>query len=119
VDAIGHFNGVSDPLCESYQIKNPLMMKSFGRPGKHEIDEQGRRVFDSIVSGYRACLFDIALKIQGKSRAGLKPESTLENLLGTYGIHGAAATEGVVKYLRKAMNDTALSRQTPLSYFLE
>ncbi len=72
VAAIGYYNNLHDPDSVAYRLKNPLLVKSFGRPGKHEIDEEGRRVFDSIVAGYRACLFDTEIKISGNSRAGLK-----------------------------------------------
>lgn len=118
VDAVGWHNNLNDSDSDAYRLKNPLLVKSFGRPGKHEIDNQGRRVFDSLISGYRACLFDLSLKIEGKSRAGLKPTDCLENLLGSYGITGPAATERIVKFLRKALKDQTVSGKTPLSYFL-
>lgn len=119
VAAIGYQNNLHDPESDAYRLNNPLLVRSFGRPGKHEIDEQGRRVFESLVSGYRACLFDVILKVQGKSRAKLKPEDTLENLLGTYGIKGAASVDHVIKFLRRALADTKINPQTKLQYFNE
>ena len=71
VDSIGRCNGMGDPESQCYKLRNPLLIRSFARPGKHETDDQGRRVFSSFLSGYKAGLFDIESKITGKSRAGL------------------------------------------------
>lgn len=119
VDAIAYHRNMEDPLSEAYTLKNPILVRSFGRPGQHEIDDQGRRKFNSLISGYRACLFDVHLKISGKSRAGLKTDSCLVNLLGSYGIKEPAAVERIVKFLRKALGNSELSGKTPLSYFME
>jgi len=119
VDILGKLNGMSNPESEAYALRNPLLIRSFARPGKHETDEQGRRIFTSFLSGYKAALFDASLKIEGKSRAGLKPTDTLVNLLGVYGIKEAGGIKNVVVFLRKALKDESLSQTTPLSYFME
>ena len=119
VDAISMFYGFHDPSTDAYKLRNPILIRSFARPGKHEIDEQGRRVFNSLISGYRSAIFDIELKVKGQSRAGLKPDDTIENLLGSIGIKGAAPISTVVKFLRVALSDDAISAKTPLSYFGE
>lgn len=119
VDAIAWHNNFHDPESLAYRLKNPLLVRSFGKPGQHEIDEDGRRVFESTVGGYRACLFDMDLKLSGGSRAKLNGESCLENLLGVYGIKGPAQIERVVKFLRKALKDPALTGKTVLTYFQE
>lgn len=118
IDAIAHQNNFDDPESTAYRLKNPLLVRSFGKPGKHEIDEEGRRIFDSVISGYRACVFDIELKLGGKSRAGLRAGDLLENLLGTYGVKGPAAVSNVVKFLRRAIGDQEISGRTPMTYFL-
>lgn len=117
VDAIGKTNGIHNPESEAYRLRNPLLIRSFARPGKHETDEQGRRVFKSLLSGYKAALFDMELKVRGQSRAGLQPTSTLANVLGVYGIHEPGGISNVVSFLRRALNDQAISALTPLSYF--
>jgi hypothetical protein len=119
VDILGKLNGMGDPESEAYALRNPLLIRSFARPGKHETDEGGRRIFSSFLSGYKAALFDASLKIEGKSRAGLKPTDTLVNLLGVYGIKEAVGIKNVVVFLRKALKDELLSQTTPLSYFME
>ena len=117
VDAISRVNGANDPESECYQLRNPLLIRSFARPGKHETDEKGRRVFTSWLSGYKAALYDCELKISGNSRAGLKPEDTLTNLLGVYGIKELGGIKNVVSFIRRALKDEAISKDTPLSFF--
>ena len=56
VDALSVLNGVNKPDSEAYQLRNPLLLRSFARPGKHDVDEQGRRVFDSYLGGYKAAV---------------------------------------------------------------
>ena len=120
VDAISKLNGCSNnPESDSYQLRNPLMVRSFARPGKHEVNNDGVRAFSSLLAGYKAGVFDMTLKLSGKSRAGLKPEDTLENLLGCYGIHGKAATDNIVSWLRRSLKDDSISARTELSFFLE
>lgn len=118
VDAIGRANAFHDPTSECYKLRNPLLIRSFARPGKHETDEQGRRIFSSLLSGYKAALFDIELKITGNSRAGLKPTDTLTNLLAVYGIKETGGVGYVVSFLRRALDDQAIAAETPLSYFI-
>src|SRR6266850_2635193 len=119
VDALAKVNGANDPESQCYNLRNPLMIRSFARPGKHETDEQGRRVFTSWLSGYKAACFDAQLKLEGNSRAGLKPTDTLTNLLGVYGIKEPGGISNVVSFLRRALKDQDINKDTPLSYFLD
>jgi len=120
VDAIAHLKGsLSNPDSELYQIRNPLGLPSFSRPGKNEIDDQGRRVFASLLAGLRACTFDCQLKCSGTSRAGIKVDDKLENLLRVYGVESKLSQDQVIKFLKRALKNQEISRQTPLSWFLE
>jgi hypothetical protein len=119
LDAIAHLKGYStNPDSTLYQIRNPLGIISFSRPGKNEIDDEGRRIFSSDLAGRRACLFDLELKVKGESRAGIKPEDKLENLLRVYGVSELLGQQQVVKFLKRALKDETISRTTPLAYFL-
>ena len=119
-DSIGKLHGCpNNPESESYKLRNPLLIKSFAKPGKHVTDELGRRAFDSLLAGYKAGLFDLELKIAGKSRAGLRPDDKLENLLGCYDIKEKAAVDCIVAFLRRALQDQTISAKTSLSYFTE
>lgn len=120
LDAIAHLKGYStNPDSALYQIRNPLGIMSFSRPGKNEIDDEGRRVFSSDLAGRRASLFDIELKISGASRAGIKAEDKLENLLRVYGITEIGGQQAVVKFLKRALKNESISKSTPLAWFLD
>lgn len=119
VDAVGKLNGIHNPDSVAYLLRNPLLIKSFAKPGKHETTEEGIRRFTSLLSGYKAATYDLDLKLTGKSRAGLKAGDTLTNLLGVYGIKELLAVDNVVSFLRRALKDPIINRTTPLTYFVE
>lgn len=119
VDALARLNGADDPLSDCYKLRNPLLIRSFARPGKHMIDDKGRRVFPSWLAGYKAACFDMDLKVRGQSRAGLKSTDTLTNLLGVYGLNNNQAVGRVTNFLKRALTDDGINIHTPLSYFIE
>lgn len=118
VDAVGSLKGFSNPDSLAYQLNNPLMIRSFARAGKHEITEDGYRIFNSSLAGYKSCCYDMDLKIRGASRAGLKPESsTLTNLAGVFELKEGLAVTQIVRFLRRSLKDETITKDTPLSYF--
>lgn len=120
VDGIGKLNGCpNDPESEAYRLRNPLMLKSYARLGKHEVTPEGIRIFTSFLSGYKAATFDVELKLKGQSRANVKSDSGLDQLLLCYGIKTAGAVDNVVSFIRRALADDSITRHTPCSYFLE
>lgn len=119
VNAISFLNDYSKPEADSYKLRNPLLLKSFSRPGKHEVDEHGRRRFESFQGGYRSAVWDVDLKISGKSNSGISPTDTLKNLLKVYGISHDEDQLVVVFFLRKALEDKTIDLLTPLQYFNE
>lgn len=119
LDAIASVNGWHSPDSESYQIHNPLLVMNFSLPGKNEVDEKGRRVFKTAASGTHSCLYDLKLKVNGESRAGLKKDDLLENLLGVYNVKELGGQQAVVKFLRRALKDQNITVKTPLAYFRE
>jgi hypothetical protein len=119
LDGIASVRGWSNPDSDAYQLRNPLLIQSFSRPGKNEIDKTGRRVFKSSLAGLRACLFDLELKVRGESRAGIKKDDHLENVLRVYGISELGGQQQIVKFLKRALKDSSISRTTSLSYFVE
>lgn len=118
-DSIASLNNFPSPDSEAYQLRNPLLIKSFSRPGKNEIDDKGRRVFGSSLAGIRAGLFDLQLKCSGESRAGLKKDDKLENLLRVFGITETLGQQQIVKFLKRSTKDDNITRQTPLAWFIE
>lgn len=118
-DGIARINSFGNPESEVYQLRNPLKLKSYGRPGRHDITAEGLRIFGSSLAGLKAALFDLEIKLKGLSRAGLKATDPLRNLLGCYGLHEKAAIDNVVAFVRRATKDESINAFTPLSYFLE
>jgi hypothetical protein len=119
VDAISDLFGGTYPGSDAYNLRNPLLVKSWARAGKHEIDEQGRRVFSSFLNGYKAGLYDIELKAKGLSRANVTAESPLIELLLCYQVENATSIKKIVNFLQRALNDPTISPMTPVSYFVE
>lgn len=117
--AIAKLNGGYTPEAPCYFIRNPLKVRSFARPGKHLITDEGLRIFPSILAGLKAGLFDLELKIKGQSRAGLKTTDTLSSLLNLYGITHKQAVDSVVSFVRRALHDDTVKGSTPLSYFID
>jgi hypothetical protein len=119
LDAISDWKGWNNPDSTAYQLRNPLLVKSFSRPGKNEITEDGTRVFNSSLAGLRAGLFDLEIKIRGESRAGVKSDDKLENILRVFGISEVGSQQKIVKFLRRALKDQNIQLTTPLSWFVE
>ena len=119
VDAIMTLHGYHKPDSECYRLRNPLMLKSFSRAGKHEVNEDGVRIFSRFLDAYHAAIFDIGCKVLGRSNSGIKKTDLLRNLLGVYGINQDKDQTQIVSFLRKALQNPDISLQTPLSYFAE
>jgi hypothetical protein len=126
-DAIGAVKGISDPTSPAYKIRNPLMTKSYAKEGDHVVTSDGVRVFRSWGDGYKSGIFDLRLKLSGKSRASvvvagvrrkLAAEDTLKELLHAYQVHSFDET-AVVSFLRAALEDDSLTVKTPMKFFLE
>jgi hypothetical protein len=117
VDAVGALKGWGNPDSAAYQLRNPLMLKSYALAGKHDVDDNGYRVFKSSLAGLKSSCFDMELKITGASRAGLTQTSTLTNLCGVYELSSSLAVTQVIRFLRRALKDESISKDTPLSYF--
>jgi len=67
----------------------------------------------------KAAMFDIQLKAEGKSRANAGPTSTLEQFLKCYNINTSAGVDHVVSFLRRALQNQDISKNTLMEYFLE
>jgi hypothetical protein len=117
--AIGDCNGAFHPGTTAFDLANPLLLRSFATPGKHSTNPDGIRIFPSLVNGIKAAGFDIELKLKGKSRAGLAPTDRLENLLKVFNIKEPGGISKIVSFLRRSLNSPDISKDTPLSFFLE
>lgn len=112
-EAIAHYSGYQ-PGSPLFAARNPGGLKAYSP--KHQKDEHGNRVFNSLLDGLQALIYDVELKVAGKSSARLTPQSTLADLAAAYG-QPATAGDAWAKFLRKACGDSGLNRRTPLSFF--
>lgn len=118
-DALASIKNWSNPDSDAYQLRNPLLVQSFSRPGKNEIDPTGRRIFSSALAGIRAGLFDLEIKVKGESRAGIKKDDKLENILRVFGVTELGGQQQVVKFLKRALKTQDVKLTTSLTWFLE
>jgi hypothetical protein len=115
-DSFAKMYGALDPQSDAYHLRNPLLLRAFSP--KHLRDDKGRRIFVSLVAGYENALLDIFIKCSGQSRAKLTPESTITDLVHTYG-NPTSAARYIVNFLRHALKDDTITERTNLRWFLE
>lgn len=114
-EAIIKHSGYQNPDSAVYLARNPGGLRAFSPA--HPRDEFGNRIFNSVLDGMQALLYDIELKITGRARSHLELNDTLTQLAVAYD-QPISAAQAWVKFLRRALRDEALSHKTPLSYFL-
>ena len=117
VDAIAYTLKAYQGDSLAYTLRNPILLRSYARPGKHQVDEEGHRIFDSYLGGYKAAVWDVELKLNGNSNCGLTETDRLRNLLGVLGLKKEEDILSVVYFLRKSLQDPSINQLTPLSYF--
>ena len=117
-DALMKLNGWSDPSSQAYRNRNPLLLRAFSLSRAQAQDENGVRVFTSLLGGYRAALNDLYHKASGRSRAKLGPDDPLEDLLRLYGSEHADARRKAALFLQRALGDDTVHVRTPLGWFL-
>lgn len=115
-EAIVHYSGYSEPGSPLHDARNPGGLKAMGLIQAR--DEKGNRTFRSVIDGLQALFYDVELKITGKSRAQLKPDSTLIDLSASYNLPITTSTAWA-RFLKKSLHDETITARTPLSYFTE
>ena len=115
-ESIIRYSGYSEPDSALYAARNPGALKATSM--RHLKNEHGHRVFSSFIDGVQALLFDLDLKLSGKSWANLSHTSTLEDLALAYSLPFTVA-DAWSKFLKKALGDSTINRRTPLSFFME
>jgi hypothetical protein len=119
IDAIALHNRANSPESPVYQLRNPLLLRSFAVGLRHETDDDGHRVFNSVLAGYKAAIYDVAIKVGGKSRVRLKPDHSLKDLLGVYGVLAPDTVKSAVNFLRRALADPSIRHDMPIAYFYD
>lgn len=122
-DAIGKANDIGNPESDAYQLRNPGLCRAYTFKHLGETDKFGRRIFTSLIGGYRFLVQDLEWKCSGNTRAKgaigkLKPTSTLAELLKSLRL-GQNSHYDTVYFLQCALHDFKIDAETPLSYFLE
>jgi len=123
-DAIGKLNKIHEPSSDAFQLRNPGLFRAYTYKHLAETDEKGRRIFTSMIGGYRFLVQDLTWKCSGETRAKgeagkLKPTSTLVDLLRAFRLTGAGDIFELVNFLQEALKDESISATTALSFFLE
>lgn len=124
-DAIAFLHTMHDPKSDAYQLRNPALARAYSYRHLGEVDNKGRRIFTSLIGGYRFLIQDLEWKCSGQTRAKgyngrLNPMCNLQDLLKSY---GHTVEDGsifmVLDFLNNALPDGSVSSETPLSFFLE
>jgi hypothetical protein len=115
-EAVSRYSGYFSPESDLYVCRNPLGLKAFSPLQLR--NEDGFRVFASLIDGYQAGIYDVTLKVSGQSKAHLKPTDTLSDFAVALGQPYTAA-DAFAGFLRKALHTETINRKTPLSIFLE
>lgn len=113
-EAVASVSGYHVPGSVLYTARNPGGLKAYGKAA----DAQGNRVFNSVIDGLQALLFDTQLKLQGMSRHCLQPSNTLQDFAVSHG-QPLTASVAYAKFLRKALLDETIHAKTELLYFLD
>jgi hypothetical protein len=99
-----------------YDARNPGGLLAFSPTQTR--DANGYRVFASALDGMQALIYDVQLKLSGKSRARLSPDSTLADFAAACGLPTTAAVNWSA-FLRKALHDANINPKTPIAHFLK
>lgn len=112
LDALMHYSGFLEPGSPLNRARNPLGL----RPLKAEQprDDNGYRVFRSILDGMQAALFDLEIKLTGR----LSPDSTLQDLATAYN-RKATEAQAWARHLRQALADNTITAHTSIRRFIE
>jgi len=114
-EAIAATSGYHIPDNPLHAARNPGGLPAVS--ASHQRDAENRRVFTSVLDGMQALLFDIEVKLSGKSRARLQPTNTLADFAAAFG-QPTTAAQAWAKFIRRALHDDAITAKTALSYFL-
>jgi hypothetical protein len=125
-DGIAFLNRMHDPESDAYQLRNPALAHAYSYRHLGEVDNKGRRIFTSLIGGYRFLIQDLEWKCSGNTRARghngrLSSGDTLSDLLKSYNLDNIADGHIFIltDFLNKALPDADISAQTQLSFFLE
>jgi hypothetical protein len=123
-DAIGFLNDAHNPESKAYQLRNPGLCRAYSFKQLNSVDDQGYRIFTSIIGGVRFLHQDLLWKCSGQTRAKgehgkLKPTSTLTDLLRAFKLHDLSNLIQAVNFINLALQTDEVTATTELKFFLE
>ena len=123
-DCIGFLNEIHNPESAAYQLRNPGLCRAHSFKHLDAVDKLGRRIFSSLIGGYRFLVQDLTWKCSGETRAKgesgkLKPTSKLSDLLKSFRLSAIDKQMQAVTFLNLALGSEDVTAETPLQFFLE
>ena len=127
-DCIAFLNNFHDPQSRSYQLRNPGLCRAYSFKQLNAVDNEGYRIFTSIIGGVRFLHQDLLWKVSGQTRAKgengkLKPTSTLADLLKAFKLSDLGNLMQAVQFLNSALKtlgtENEITEKTELKFFLE
>lgn len=123
-DAIAYLNDMHNPSSEAFQLRNPGMFRVYSFKHLNQSDAKGRRIFTSLIGGYRFLVQDLTWKCAGETRAKgnsgkLKSTSNLSDLLLAFKLGTDENLFVIVDFLVRALKDESIDTNTELGYFLK
>ncbi len=125
-DAIAFLNKAHDPGSDAYQLRNPGLARAYSYRHLGEVDNKGRRIFSSLIGGYRFLIQDLTWKCAGETRAKgnngrLSGSSNLNDLLKSFNLGNInkGSIFVLLDFLNSALPGSNIDANTNLSFFLE
>lgn len=123
-DCIAFLNDFHNPESLAFQLRNPGLCRAHSFKQLKSVNDQGIRVFTSLIGGYRFLQQDLLWKMSGQTRAKgdngkLKPTSSLAELLKAFKLNSIDKQMQAVTFLNLALNTEEITSDTELKYFLE
>jgi hypothetical protein len=125
-DGIAYLNKAHEPTSDAFHLRNPGLVRAYSYRHLGEVDNKGRRIFTSIIGGYRFLVQDLTWKCEGNTRAKgytgkLGPTSNLNDLLKSFNL--GSLDDGhifaLLDFLNSALPGAAIDAKTNLQFFLE
>lgn len=125
-DAIAYLNKAHEPSSDAFQLRNPGLVRAYSYRHLGEVDNKGRRIFSSLIGGYRFLIQDLTWKCSGQTRAKgfsgkLSNLSNLNDLLKSFNLGNLEDGHifEILDFLNQALPGTAINSETNLQFFLE
>jgi hypothetical protein len=123
-DAIGFLNDSHNPESRAYQLRNPGLVRAYSFKQLNAVDDDGYRIFTSLIGGYRFLVQDLQWKVSGQTRAKgesgkLKPTSSLTDLLKSFKLSSIDNLMQAVHFLNTALLTEEITATTELNFFIE